>query len=109
MAYWILQANPDIYRIFDALGDADAIRTWTVAHHRQIAHGDEFALWASGPNSGVYAFGMVSEPAKFRPDPDAYWAGPAVASGKQRSDITPPDSINTPGPQQTPRHPRSGS
>ena len=37
MAYWILQANPGIYRIFDALGDAEAIRTWTVAHHPPVA------------------------------------------------------------------------
>lgn len=80
MAYWILQANPGIYRIFDALGDAGAIRTWTVAHHRQvIAPGDELALWASGPDSGVYAFGVVTEAAEFRPDdPDQYWEGPAA-------------------------------
>jgi hypothetical protein len=36
VAYWILQANPGIYRIFDALSDAEAIRTWTVAHRRQV-------------------------------------------------------------------------
>jgi predicted RNA-binding protein with PUA-like domain len=78
VAYWILQANPGIYRVFDALGDAEAIRTWTVAHHRQvIAPGDEFALWASGAKSGIYAFGLVTEPAEFRPDdPDPYWEGP---------------------------------
>lgn len=53
MAYWILQANPDIYRIFDALGDAEAIGTWTLAHHHQVVGpGDEIALWASGPNPG---------------------------------------------------------
>ena len=79
MAYWILQANPDVYRIFDALEDAEAIRTWTVAHHRQvIAPGDEFALWASGPKGGVCAFGVVTEPAQFKPDDlDPYWEGPA--------------------------------
>lgn len=82
MAYWTLQANPGIYRIFDALGDAEAIRTWTVAHHREvIASGDEFALWASGPNSGIYAFGVVTEPAEFRPDePDPYWEGSGTRS-----------------------------
>jgi 5-methylcytosine-specific restriction enzyme A len=78
VAYWILQANPDIYRIFDALGDAEAIRTWTVVHHREIiAPGDEFALWASGPRSGVYAFGVVTEPAEFGLDSDPYWEGAA--------------------------------
>jgi predicted RNA-binding protein with PUA-like domain len=79
VAYWILQANPDVYRIFDALEDAEAIRTWTVAHHRQVVvPGDEFALWASGPKGGVCAIGVVTEPAQFRPDDlDPYWEGPA--------------------------------
>lgn len=82
MAYWILQANPKSYRIFDALRDAAAIRTWTVARHRKdITTGDEFALWASGPKSGVYAFGVVTGSAEFTPDdPDPYWTEPVDAT-----------------------------
>ncbi len=43
--YWILQGNPDVYRIFDALGDAGAVRTWKIARYRHdILRGHEFAL-----------------------------------------------------------------
>lgn len=75
VAYWILEANPSTYRVFDALADAENIRTWTVARYRRdIAPGDQFALWASGPSSGVYAFGVLREPAEHAPgDPDTYW------------------------------------
>jgi 5-methylcytosine-specific restriction enzyme A len=102
MAYWILQANPSIYRIFDALGDAEAIRTWTVAHHHQvIAPGDELALWASGPRSGVYAFGLVTEPAEFRPDDqDPYWESPAEKNEpKWRIGIRVTDVLERPIPR----------
>jgi len=58
MAYWILQANPRLYRVFSALDDAPALQTWTIAHHKDdMMSGDEFALWVSGKDSGVYAFG----------------------------------------------------
>jgi hypothetical protein len=78
MAYWILQANPKYYRIFDALSENAAIRTWTVARYRKvIQRGDEFALWVSGRKSGVYAFGVVTRRAEFMPDePDPYWTKP---------------------------------
>ena len=46
--YWILQGNPDVYRIFDALGDAGAVRTWKIARYRHdILRGHEFALQAT--------------------------------------------------------------
>jgi hypothetical protein len=85
MAYWILQANPNSdngYRIFDALADVGAIHSWRVARYRHdIAPGDEFALWASGQKSGVYAFGVVTEPAECRvADAGPYWKNPAEAN-----------------------------
>ena len=67
MAYWILQANPKRFQIDDALRDAAAIRKWIVARYRRdIAPGDEFALWESGHQSGVRAFGVVTEPAELQ-------------------------------------------
>lgn len=74
MSYWIFQANPALYRIFGALGDADAICYWTVTHYQHdIAPGDQFALLASGPKSGVFAFGVVIAAAELRPgDPCPY-------------------------------------
>jgi uncharacterized protein YndB with AHSA1/START domain len=78
VAYWILQANPKMYRVFSALSDATAIQTWAIAHHRRdIAPGDKFALWVSGKDSGVYAFGIVTERADVTPPDDAYWQDPA--------------------------------
>ena len=99
MAHWLLQANPDAYRIFDALADTGAIRTWTVARYRHdIAVGDEFALWASGQKSGVYAFGVVTEPAEQQPgDPDRYWQDPASGNRPTwRVGIRIDDVLNTP-------------
>lgn len=83
MSYWIFQANPALYRIFDALGDADAICYWTVTRYQHdIAPGDQFALWASGPKAGVFAFGVVIAAAKLRQgDPNPYGQGPEEDDG----------------------------
>jgi 5-methylcytosine-specific restriction protein A len=81
MRHWILQANPRRYRLFDALRDGYEISSWSVAHLRdEIAPGDEFALWVSGEGRGVYALGVVTEPAEYRRDDDPYWTDPADAS-----------------------------
>lgn len=74
--YWILQADPSVYRVFDALDDG-AVGTWPVARYqRWIAPGDEFAIWASGPASGICAFGVVTQPAGLRAVDPAYWVSP---------------------------------
>jgi len=82
MRHWILQANPRRYRLVDALRDNYEISSWSIAHLRkEIAPGDEFALWLSGEERGVYALGVVTEPAEYRPDDDdPYWTDPADAS-----------------------------
>jgi hypothetical protein len=65
--HWILQANPRRYRLFDALRDGYEISSWSVVHLRdEIAAGAEFALWVSGEERGVYALGVVTEPAEDR-------------------------------------------
>ena len=82
MRHWILQANPRRYRLLDALRDSYEISSWSIAHLREeIAPGGEFALWLSGEERGVYALGVVTEPAEYRPDDDdPYWTDPADAS-----------------------------
>ena len=81
MRNWILQANPRRYRLFDALRDGYEISSWSVAHLRdEIAPGDEFALWLSGEERGVYALGVVTEPPEYGQDDDPYWTDPADAS-----------------------------
>jgi len=79
MRYWILQVNPGRYRIFDALHDAKVINKWAVRRYRnEISPGDRFALWVAGREGGIYAFGLITEPAVLQPEvPDPYWEGPA--------------------------------
>lgn len=77
MKYWILQANPRKYRIFDALEDPSSMRKWVVARYRnEIAPGDEFALWLSGSEAGVYGFGLVTGRAALAPGDDTHWEHP---------------------------------
>jgi 5-methylcytosine-specific restriction protein A len=81
MNYWILQANPRRYRLSDALSDGYDVSSWNVAQFRdKIAPGDEFALWLSGEERGVYALGVVTERAEYRQDDDPYWTDSAEAS-----------------------------
>lgn len=60
--YWIFQANPDFYDLAAELkkmsvGDLD---TWAANQYRdEIQPGDQLALWQSGPEAGIYAFGEV--------------------------------------------------
>jgi hypothetical protein len=82
VAHWILTANPDTYRIFDALRDGYPIGSWRIAHLRnEIAPGDEFALWASHRDEsirGAYALGVVTRSAEYGlTGPDPYWTNPA--------------------------------
>jgi len=55
MDYWVLQANPNLYRISDALRDAGAIRKWIAARYRRsITPGDKFArVHSRVPGFGV--------------------------------------------------------
>jgi EVE domain len=74
MAYWILQANPARYRLPDALANPASIRTWMIAHHRNVvAPGDRFALWVTGESGGVLAVGSVTAQAELVAGADPYW------------------------------------
>ncbi|GHG10590.1 hypothetical protein GCM10017783_23760 [Deinococcus piscis] len=64
--HWIFQANPEFYPLAEHLsrmkvGDTD---TWMVSRYRhEMKVGDQVALWQSGEDAGIYAFGeLVSEP-----------------------------------------------
>jgi hypothetical protein len=51
VGYWILTANPSRYRIFDALRDGYAIKSWRIAQlWDEMEPGDEIALWACMPS-----------------------------------------------------------
>ena len=72
VARWILQCNPARYRLLDALSDGFDVRTWTVVRYlRDIAPGDEVAMWISGPGGGVCVLGEVTRGAEWSlDDPD---------------------------------------
>jgi hypothetical protein len=75
MSYWILQANPTIYDALAALsGPAEELDRWRVKRYlNELELGDEFALWISGRDSGVYAFGILTEAPVRERDPDPFW------------------------------------
>jgi hypothetical protein len=81
MAYWIFQANPQKYRILEALAEQDEL-TWLVNQHAgEIRQGDSVLIWKAGDASGVYAVGeILSDPAVME-DNDPLWADDASAEG----------------------------
>jgi predicted RNA-binding protein with PUA-like domain len=82
MARWILQCNLERYRLRDALRDGFDVKSWTVARYlKDIAPGDEVAMWLSGPGGGICVLGEVTSSAQRSPEePDPYWVDPAEAS-----------------------------
>src|SRR5712692_2191438 len=75
VARWILQCNPERYRLRDALRDGFDVRSWTVSRYlREIGPGDEAAMWISGPSAGIYALAEITTSAEqSADDPDPYW------------------------------------
>jgi hypothetical protein len=76
--YWALLANPNLYRIEDAVRDLEE-DTWTTAS-RPIHAGDRLVIWkAKGRQDrrGVIALGQVtSGPFMARDDDNPYWIVP---------------------------------
>ncbi len=58
--YWVFQANPTRYNVFDALRN-DEVKNWSVVQHKEeISLGDKFILWVTGEKPGIYAIGTVT-------------------------------------------------
>ncbi len=58
--YWLFQANPQVFRLRDALR-ADALKTFAVtAHKQEIKEGDKVILWQSGKEAGCYGLATVA-------------------------------------------------
>ncbi len=57
--YWLFQANPQVFRLRDALR-AEALETFAVTSHKQdIVEGDKVILWQSGREAGCYGLATV--------------------------------------------------
>jgi predicted RNA-binding protein with PUA-like domain len=77
MAHWLLQGNPQRWRIDDFFREhpADELTTWSVTRYlNQVHEGDDLALWRAGRDAGVVALGRVTGPPYEAPgDADEYW------------------------------------
>lgn len=69
--YWVFQANPQYYKIEDALR-ANVVHSWRVNQNKKnIYIGDKVILWVTGEKAGVYALATVkSEVVKLSDTPD---------------------------------------
>jgi hypothetical protein len=82
LAYWILQCNPDRWRIREFFAAGEILRSWTITRYLdRVAKGDRFALWLSGPRGGVVGLGDVVGAAVQFTDgvDDGYWREPVGA------------------------------
>ena len=92
MAYWLFQANPKHYRIFDAIRELDEM-PWLVTRYRdKVRPNDGVLIWVAGPNAGVYAIATVlTIPSIGRPADIAdldYWTDPIrIRTTKPRTNI----------------------
>ncbi|MFJ5653866.1 hypothetical protein ACIQD5_11155 [Streptomyces microflavus] len=75
MAAWLLTCNPDVFDIGRFRSDGQVLDSWTIARHKaDVAAGDDFAIWTTGPNAGVIAYGHFTGGAARGTTSDAeYW------------------------------------
>lgn len=62
MNYWLFQANPNYYRLLDAIRELKEMPWLVTRYAKEIAVGDGVLVWMSGENAGVYAIAEVIEP-----------------------------------------------
>jgi hypothetical protein len=83
---WLFQANPDYYRIVDALQALNQLSFLISRYKDEIRVGDIVLLWMSGKFAGIYAQARVSEGVSERPStgPEAeFWVDPNAAAEVQ--------------------------
>lgn len=75
MAAWLLTCNPDVFDIASFRSDGQVLTSWTIARHKsEVAAGDNFALWVTGANAGLIAYGhFTGSAARGKADVE-YWA-----------------------------------
>jgi predicted RNA-binding protein with PUA-like domain len=77
MAHWLLQSNPQKWRIAEFLDEhaPDELHTWSVTRYLdQVSQGDDLVLWRAGSGAGVIALGHATGPAyEAAGTADTYW------------------------------------
>ncbi len=67
MNTWILQANPQRFRLRDALHELDGDFWPLKRYFRKIAKGDRILFWEAGPQGGIVGMGMAQSEARIQP------------------------------------------
>jgi hypothetical protein len=59
--HWLLKSNPEVWNIWEWWEDGQGeLESWTISRRiDQVGRGDDFVLWVTGEESGVYAHGKV--------------------------------------------------
>ncbi|MFI9767301.1 hypothetical protein ACIHJG_10610 [Streptomyces sp. NPDC052415] len=74
MATWLLNCNPKTFNLDEYRDAGEVLTSWTIARHKdEVAAGDEFVLWVSGPNAGIAAYGHFTGSAEYGQVDDRYW------------------------------------
>jgi predicted RNA-binding protein with PUA-like domain len=83
MAHWLLQSNPQKWRLADFLEEhtPEELSAWSVTRYLdQVSEGDDLALWRSGRDAGVIALGHATGPTyEAAGAADTYWEDPEQA------------------------------
>ena len=81
--YWLFQANPTKYRIFEALEQKEE-DYWNLNQHASHVNvGDRVLIWICGNAAGIYAVGTVMTAPVVMPDAPSgatYWRPPSNGS-----------------------------
>ena len=89
--FWVFQANPNRYRIVEALRNTNDNSNWNwmVNQHKKfIKEGDKVILWVGGKAAGVYALATVTSSIKDMKDkPGGYAIDPSMNDSTDRVDL----------------------
>nr|WP_275464977.1 EVE domain-containing protein [Streptomyces noursei] len=91
MRTWLLACNAEVFDLDSFRRDGQELRSWSVVRHRkEMAEGDRFVMWLTGPRGGLIGRGRLSgvptqqpsSPDKYwRTDPGTRWYAPLVIDG----------------------------
>lgn len=75
MNFWILSCNPKTFDLHAFRDAGQELTSWSVARFREeLAAGDPFALWITGPKGGLVARGRLTGPPELDSGtPKEYW------------------------------------
>jgi hypothetical protein len=72
---WLLSCDPKRFDLEGHRRDGHLLTSWTIARYvDEVADGDEFALWVTGENAGVVAYGHFTGAAAYGQPDLSYWA-----------------------------------